>query len=194
MLPRLLRFALLCPALLLNAAYATASDYVLDTEGMHASIQFRIRHLGYSWLNGRFNDFDGAFRYHPDYLEDATIKVTINTASVDSNHAERDKQLRGKDFLHVAEHPQARFVSTRIQKISEDHFYVIGNLTLRGVSREIQIETQKVGEGPDPDGGYRVGFSGLTRLVLRDFGITRFLGNAATTVDLLLDIEGIRQD
>jgi polyisoprenoid-binding protein YceI len=191
---RSLRNLFLSLALILQASVGTAAVYELDIEEMHASIQFRIRHLGYSWLNGRFNDFSGQFRYDPKHLENASVRVTIDTASIDSNNAKRDKHLRDKDFLYVSKYPEARFVSTGIEKISDDHFYVIGNLTLRGITREISIETQKVGEGPDPWGGHRTGFSGIARIVLRDFGITKFLGPTAKEVDLLLDIEGIRQD
>ena len=82
-----------------NAAYA--DDYTIDTEGMHASIQFRIQHLGYSWLYGRFDKFSGNFSYDEAKPEDTKVEVTIDTTSVNSNHAERDKHLSGEDFLDV---------------------------------------------------------------------------------------------
>ena len=80
---------------------AMSADYVIDTKGAHASIQFRVKHLGYSWLVGRFNKFEGQFSYDADAPEKTTIEVKIDPASIDSNHAERDKHLRGDDFLHV---------------------------------------------------------------------------------------------
>ena len=108
---RLLNCAAL--ALVLGAASPLqAAEYVIDTEGAHAFIQFRIKHLGYSWLLGRFNEFEGRFSYNEDKPEAASVEVTISTASSDSNHAERDKHLRGTDFLVVERYPQARFVST----------------------------------------------------------------------------------
>lgn len=75
-----------------------AADYIVDKAGAHAFIQFKIKHLGYSWLLGRFNDFDGTFSYDKEQPEASKINIVIQTASIDSNHAERDKHLRGDDF------------------------------------------------------------------------------------------------
>ncbi len=177
------------------AAPALAADYVIDTQGSHASINFKIQHLGYSWLTGRFNQFSGDFSYDPDNVADSEINVTVKTDSVDSNHAERDKHLRGSDFLTVSEYPQATFVSTSIKNIEDggEEFDVVGNLTLHGVTKEITIEVDKVGEGKDPWGGYRVGFAGETEIRLKDFGIDYNLGPASEVVELELHIEGVRQ-
>ena len=71
-----------------------------------AFVQFKIKHLGYSWLYGRFNDFEGRFNYDPAKPEASTVDVTIKTASVDSNHASSvTSTLRGKDFLAVDKYP-----------------------------------------------------------------------------------------
>jgi len=85
-----------------------AAEYQLDIKGAHAFINFKASHLGYSWLTGRFNKFDGKFSYDADNLSDTKIEVTIDPSSIDSNHAERDKHLRGKDFLHVSKFPESR--------------------------------------------------------------------------------------
>jgi polyisoprenoid-binding protein YceI len=107
------RFApLLGAGLLLAAGQLFADDYVIDTEGSHAFINFKISHLGYSWLHGRFNTFEGTFTYDEAKPEAASIQVKIDTASIDSNHAERDKHLRNDDFLDVKKYPEASFVST----------------------------------------------------------------------------------
>ena len=95
---------LFCTALLALVFVSTnsvADEYVIDKKGMHASIQFKIAHLGYSWLWGRFNDFDGHFSYDRNNPEASKIEIIINTKSIDSNHAERDKHLRGDEFLDV---------------------------------------------------------------------------------------------
>jgi polyisoprenoid-binding protein YceI len=190
-----LRTALLAVALQwLPAATLNADTYLIDTDGMHASIQFRIQHLGYSWLYGRFNAFSGSFSYDAAQPEASWVKVTINTASIDSNHAKRDKHLRDEEFLDVSKYPEATFASTGVQWHSADALTLSGQLTLRGVTRDVVIEATKVGSGPDPWGGFRVGFSGTTRIALKDFGIDKYLGPASTTLELLLDIEGIRQD
>lgn len=175
------------------AGLAQAADYVIDTRKAHAFIQFRIPHLGYSWLLGRFNDFSGEFSYDEDNPDAASVAVRINTASIDSNHAERDKHLRGKDFLDVEKYPQATFVSTGYRENPDRTAVLTGDLSLHGVTRRIQIDVEPVGHGPDPWGGYRMGFAGTTRLQLADYGIDYDLGPASREVDLFLSIEGIRQ-
>ena len=88
-------------ALLTSGMAQAAETYKMDTEGSHAFIQFKIQHLGFSWLLGRFNTFDGEFVLDQKNIENSKVKVTIDVASVDSNHGERDKHLRGKDFFEV---------------------------------------------------------------------------------------------
>lgn len=170
-----------------------AAEYVIDTEGAHAFIQFKISHLGYSWLYGRFNDFSGEFSYDSHNLAAAKINVTINTASIDSNHTERDQHLRSADFLNVEQFPQSSFVSSKVVPISDDQFELHGKFTLHGVTKDIVIAAEKIGEGQDPWGGYRAGFAGTTAIALKDFGINYDLGPAAATVYLELSVEGIRK-
>jgi polyisoprenoid-binding protein YceI len=170
-----------------------ASDYVIDTEGGHAYIQFKISHLGFSWLTGRFNRFSGEFSYDENNPSTARVVVVIDTGSIDSNHAERDKHLRDKDLLNVEAYPEARFVSRSYEEQDEGTATLVGDLTLRGVTRSIHIDVEDVGAGSDPWGGYRRGFSGKTQIVLADFGISKYLGASAKTMELYLGIEGIRK-
>jgi polyisoprenoid-binding protein YceI len=170
-----------------------AEEYVIDKKGAHAFIQFRIKHLGYSWLYGRFNDFSGQFSYDEKNPSAAKVKVDIDPASIDSNHAERDKHLRGEEFLHVKQYPKAGFVSTAFKEQADGSAVLQGELTLRGVTRPISIQVEKIGHGPDPWGGYRRGFFGTTEFALADFGIPYDLGPASRKVELELSVEGIRQ-
>jgi len=180
-------------SLLAAPLVAAADKYVIDTEGAHAFVQFRIKHLGYSWLYGRFNTFDGDFTYDQDDTAASKVQVTIEMASLDSNHAERDKHLRGADFLDVDKYPQARFVSTAYKETGLNEAVLEGDLTLRGVTKPVMIDVEKVGSGPDPWGGYRMGFEGSTEIALKDFGIDYDLGPASTHAELILSVEGIRQ-
>ena len=95
---------------------AVAADYDIDIPGMHAAIQFRILHLGYSVLTGRFNDFGGTFTWDKDNPGASTINVTIKTASIDSNHAERDKHLREGRFSQCGEIPGGDFRQHPLQR------------------------------------------------------------------------------
>lgn len=172
---------------------ALADTYVIDTKGAHASINFSIKHLGYSVLTGRFDKFEGEFTYDPAKPEASTVNVTIDTTSINSNHAERDKHLRSDDFLNVEKFPKATFVSKSIKVDDKDEFDIIGDLTLNGVTKSVTIEVEKVGEGKDPWGGYRAGFSGETEINLKDFNIKMDLGPASQTVKLELEVEGIKK-
>ncbi len=177
-------------ALSLAGASAIAAEYRIDPG--HSFAQFRIQHLGYSWLYGRFNKITGKFSHDASNPGANRINVEIDTASIDSNHAERDKHLREKDFLDVKKYPAASFQSTRYQG-DAGQGTLHGKLTLHGVRRPISIEVKKLGEGKDPWGGYRAGFIGTTSLRLSDFGITYNLGPASETMELELGIEGIRK-
>lgn len=172
---------------------AAAADYAIDSKGAHASINFRIKHLGFSWLTGRFDKFDGTFSYDAKTPEASKVSVEIDTASVSSNHAERDKHLRNTDFLDVEKFPKATFVSKKIEPAGDGKTKITGDLTLRGVTKEIVIDAEYVGGGPDPWGGNRVGFAGTTSLALADFGITFNLGPASKDVELTLNVEGIEK-
>lgn len=176
----------------LQAAENTG-EYVFDAKGNHQFVIFKIAHLGYSWLYGRFNEFTGSFKFDADHPDQSSVKVNLKTASVDSNHAERDKHLRSQDFLKVDEFPEATFVSKRVQVMADGKAKVIGDLTLRGVTRELVLDVAEVGYGADPWGGYRMGFEASTRFKLKDFGIPMELGPASETVELIISVEGVRQ-
>ena len=179
--------------LLLLPTIALADRYVIDTDHAHAFILFRIQHLGYSWLTGRFNDFSGSFEYDENNPSAASVQVEINTASVDTNHAERDKHLRSEDFLNVDKFPKARFESTAFKEHGNGTATLEGNLTLHGVTRPLTIAVEQIGHGPDPWGGYRRGFEGNTRIALADYDINYNLGPNSKELLLTLSVEGIRQ-
>lgn len=172
---------------------ANAADYIVDYSGAHASVNFKIQHLGYSWLTGRFDKFEGKFSYDENNIAGSTIEFIVDTASISSNHAERDKHLRSGDFLDVSKFSSAKFTSTKVEDKGDRKLTITGDLSLHGVVKSIVIEAEKIGEGNDPWGGYRIGFSGTTSLGLKDFGINTNLGPASTHVELSLHIEGIRQ-
>ena len=180
---------------LTGISVASAADYVIDTKGSHAFVQFRVKHLGMSWLYGRFNEFSGNFTYDEGDAAASIVSVEIDTTSLDSNHAERDKHLRSSDFLDVDQFPTATFESTSYTPTGENTADLTGNLTLHGVTREVTISVEHIGGGDDPWGGYRQGFEGRTTIQPGDFGIDMVgqLGPAAATVELMLTAEGVRQ-
>ncbi len=180
-------------AMLAGPAAAVADEYTIDTPGMHAFVQFRIKHLGYSWLYGRFNSFDGEFAFDEAAPGDASVSISIDTTSIDTNHAERDKHLRSDDFLNVGKFPEATFVSTKAELDGEGNGTITGDFTLMGVKRPITIDVEGIGAGEDPWGGYRRGFEGRTSFALADFGLDYNLGPASREIEIILSVEGKRK-
>ena len=182
---------------LLSAGQAMAADYTIDKEGQHAFIDFKISHLGYSFITGTFKDWSGTFSFDAAKPEDSKISIDIKTASVDTNHAERNKHISSKDFLDVATYPDAKFVSTSVKSTGKnadgkDTADVTGDLTLHGVTKPVVIKAVFNGEGKDPWGGYRAGFNGTTTIKRSDFGKMMDLGPASDTVTFDISFEGVK--
>ena len=186
-------FAVFGLSLAAAAVPAGAADYAFDIKGQHASIGFRVKHLGYSWLTGRFDKFDGTFSYDPANPATSKVSVEIDTASISSNHAERDKHLRGPDYLDADAFPKATFVSTAVTPDGDKKAKIKGNLTLHGVTKEVVLDMTHLGGGPDPWGGNRDGFTGTAKLTIADYGFKKQLGPASTEVELFLDVEGVKK-
>ncbi len=174
-----------------NSVYA--ESYVIDTDRAHAFIHFKIGHLGFSYILGRFERFEGSFEYDPSAPESASVEVTIDAASINSNLAERDNHLRRADFLDTDTFKQARFVSTKYSPSGNSRALLSGDLTLHGVTKNISLDVTEVGAGADPWGGYRRGFTATTTLTLADFGISRDLGPSSREVEVTISLEGVRR-
>jgi polyisoprenoid-binding protein YceI len=170
--------------------FANADNYKIDTQGAHASINFKVSHLGYSFIQGRFNKFAGEFSFDPDNISASKVTVNVDTRSLDSNHAERDKHLKSSDFINAGKFNTAKFVSTKVIPKKDGSFAIAGQLTLHGITKEIIIDASFIGAGNDPWGGYRAGFQGTTRLQLADFNIA--VMGSSSYVDMELHVEGIR--
>ncbi|MDQ7000248.1 MAG: YceI family protein [Mariprofundus sp.] len=180
--------------LIITTMPVQAEQYDVDIKGQHAFIQFKVKHLGFSWLLGSFRTFNGHFSYDERKPEKNSVTVTIDTASLDTNHAERDKHLRSADFFDVARFPTATFTSTSYESTGKKTGILHGKLTLHGVSKDIAINIKQIGTGPDPWGGYRRGFEGHTTLHLSDYRMKKsgMLGAVAENVEIFLSIEGVR--
>ena len=189
------RFAVVFAVAMMSAMtpveVAGAAEYDIDLS--HSFVQFRTQHLGVSWLLGRFNKFEGEFTYDPDAGAGAQeIRVEVDTASVDSNHAERDKHLRDDDFLNTDEFPTATFVGNNFSG-DENGGTMRGEFTLHGVTRPVEVQVRKVGEGKDPWGGYRAGFAGTFAIMRSEFGVDKDLGPMSERVELEIYLEGVRR-
>ncbi len=97
---------------ILTSNITQAAEYIIDSKGAHASVNFKIQHLGYSWLTGRFDKLEGTFNYDSKNIEKSSIEMKVDVSSINSNHAERDKHLRSDDFLNTDKFPEATFKSS----------------------------------------------------------------------------------
>jgi polyisoprenoid-binding protein YceI len=181
-------FGLVLIASMMSSAPLMAADYVIDRKGQHANVNFKASHLGFSYITGRFNDFEGSFSHDPGNPSASKVSVTINARSLDTNHAERDKALRSSDFFEAAKYPTITFESTGYAAGSGGD-QLMGDLTIHGVTKAVTIDVNHVGEGPDPWGGYRSGFEGSIMLNAGDFDLPEWVGN----IEISLNIEGVRQ-
>jgi polyisoprenoid-binding protein YceI len=151
--------------------FSYASTWQMDPD--HSSFQFKIRHLTVSNVKGDFSKAKGVVTIDEKDLTQLKVEVTIDAASVNTGHAKRDEHLRGPDFFDVTKYPTITFVSKKVMKADTNRLKVIGDLTLRGVTREISVDV----EGPtpevkDPWGSFRRGATATTKINRRDFGLT----------------------
>ena len=176
-----------------NTPASAASDmYILDKG--HSTLQFKISHLGISYTYGRFNDFNGSFKFDKDDPAGCAIEIDVSTESIDSNDEGRDKHLRGEEFFHCEKFPSMSFKSTKVEKAGDKTYRVTGDLTILAVTKSVTLRMQKIGEGKGPYGNYRMGFEGNLRIKRSDFGMQAMIPMIGDEVQLTLGIEGIKKE
>jgi polyisoprenoid-binding protein YceI len=142
-----------------------------DIDVSHTRVGFAVRHMAVSKVRGEFKDFSGTL----ELAEDPTaskISVTVQAASVDTHDENRDNHLRTNDFFDVENHPTWSFTSTAIHPVSDSQWKVDGDLTIRGVTKQVTLDATLEGVVQDPYGMHRVGFSATTSIVRDDFGVS----------------------
>ncbi len=148
--------------------------YTLDPD--HATLLWKINHLGFSTFIGRFNDFDASLDFDPENIESSQVEVVINTAGLDINNEEFAEELRGDAWFNVEQFPQAVFRTTSfVEAIDEDTFIFTGDLTLLGVTAPVDLEINFHGGGRNfLTRSYTLGFSASTSFLRSDYGLDRF--------------------
>jgi len=149
--------------------YPAAGTYALDAS--HTRLGFAVRHMAVSKVRGDFADFSGTLELAGDPV-DSTVSVTIQAGSVDTNDANRDDHLRTSDFFDVDNHPTWTFTSTAIRPVNASEWKVDGDLTIRGVTRQVTLDAVLEGVVQDPFGMHRVGFSARTTIDREEFGVS----------------------
>lgn len=148
----------------------TATTWRIDPS--HTSVEFAVKHMVITTVKGRFSQVDGTILLDETDMSRSSVTAQIEAASIDTREAQRDEHLQSADFLDVATHPTLSFRSTRVIPRGGDRYEVLGELTIRGATREVLLDATFAGTAKDPWGGTRVAFSGTTAINRRDFGLT----------------------
>jgi polyisoprenoid-binding protein YceI len=177
-------------------APATSTTWRIDPA--HTTVEFAAKHLMITTVKGRFSDVEGEIVISDADPSKSSVTATIKAASIDTRTTQRDDHLRSADFLDAANFPELTFKSTRIMG-EKSEFKVTGDLTIRGVTREITLDVTNEGTTKDPWGGERIAFSATTKLDRRDFGLTWnqaietggvLVGN---DVKISIDVQAVKQ-
>lgn len=147
----------------------TISKWELDP--IHSSVSFSVRHMVVAKTRGHFNKWDIDFQLDPQNLSASKVKATIETASIETGEPQRDAHLRSPDFLDVEKFPKIEFQSTRVEVVKGDQLRLVGNLSIRGTTREVILDTEYGGTAKDPWGSEKAGFTAKLKIDRKDFGL-----------------------
>jgi len=151
------------------AAAAHAANWKVD--GSHTTVGFSVSHI-FTSVHGRFDRFDGTIVFDPEAPESAIVRATVEAASINTNNTKRDKHLRSDDFFDVEKHPTLSFESTGgVTGMKENRGKLAGNLTLHGVTKPVVFDVTFHGQGKDPWGNVRAGFSAILKINRKDYGL-----------------------
>lgn len=192
-MPRVFRL-LLALAVLAVPALSRASTWEIDPA--HSSAQFAVRHLMISTVRGKLGTVTGVVNFDESDPTKSSVEASIDAAGVDTGDAKRDEHLRTPDFLDTAKYPTVTFKSKKVEKVSDDHYKVTGDLTLHGVTKNVTLDVQGTPKPlTDPFGNVKLGGSATTRFNRQDFGIawSKALDGGGVVVgndvDVTIDVE-----
>jgi polyisoprenoid-binding protein YceI len=157
---------------------------------VHSTIGFTVRHLMVSKVHGYFTKWNGSLEFDEQNPGSSHAEVKIDMSSVDTREPQRDAHLKAGDFFEVEKHPEMTFKSTGVERGSNDHFKVTGDLTLRGVTKSVVLDVEYGGRAKHPQMGERVGFSAHTSINRKDFGVNfnQVLDNGGVALSDKVDI------
>jgi polyisoprenoid-binding protein YceI len=141
----------------------------IDTS--HSGVHFAVRHMVVSKVRGSFGQWTAELQFDPENPSASKVSARIETASIDTREAKRDAHLRSVDFFDVENHPALTFVSTKVEKLDGNEYRITGDLTMRGVTKQVVLETEFLGAGKDPWGNERIGFQANTTVNRKEFGL-----------------------
>lgn len=170
-----------------------------NVDPSHSSLGFVVRHLGFSKVRGAFDVFEGEIEFDPSDLASLEADASIETESVNTNEDNRDEHLRSADFFDVENYPTITFKSTDVRVIDDSTFKLIGEFSLHGVTKTIELDAEYLGESPDPWGGTRIGFEARTKINRKDYGLNWNVALEAggflvgEEVEIVLEIQAVKE-
>ncbi len=193
----MMKTSLLLTSIALAFATASPSQAAVETyriDPAHSSVGFRVRHF-FTPIPGSFGKFEGTITVDRDNLENSSMEATIDAASIHTANERRDNHLRSKDFFLVETHPTITFKSTSWKKTDDDdEFKVTGDLTIKGITKEVVLEVEVLGFGPGAQGSYISGWEAGAEIDRSDFGITYAPAMVGNEVKIVITVEARRQD
>lgn len=147
---------------------SAADQYGIDI--VHSSIQFSVKHMLISNVKGTFDKFDGVIKYDPENIANSSVEVTIDVASINTKDQKRDDHVRSEEFLDASKHPNITFKSNKIVK-KDDGYVAVGTLTIRGVSKEVELPFVLNGPITNPWGQTVIGIEIEFKLNRQDYGV-----------------------
>jgi polyisoprenoid-binding protein YceI len=138
---------------------------------VHSSAEFAVRHMMVSTVKGQFTKLEGTIEADEANPLASSVTASIDVASIDTRNADRDAHLRSADFFDAQQFPAITFASTRIERVDAENYRLVGDLTIRGVTREVVLDTEFEGQILDPYGNQRAGFTATTQINRKDFGV-----------------------
>jgi polyisoprenoid-binding protein YceI len=145
------------------------TKWILDPT--HSELGFKIKHLMITNVSGYFSDFTGEVETDGDSFGSAQIKLKVKAASINTNNLQRDEHLRNSDFFEVENYPEMLFESTGVEKIDDDNFKLSGNLTLKGITKPVQLNVEYSGTTKDPWGNEKAGFIVTGKIKRSEWGV-----------------------
>ncbi len=180
-----------------TATQTATSTWTIDPT--HSIAEFAVKHLVITTVKGRFRDLEGTLQIDEERPENSSVEATIDVASIDTNVPDRDAHLRSDDFFNAEKFPKIIFRSTWIERVDDTNYKVHGDLTIRDVTKEVVLDTEFEGQIDDPQGNRRAGFTAVTQISRKEFGVKwnqlieaggAMLGD---NVKITLHIEAVRQ-
>ena len=148
----------------------TKSKWVLDAS--HSLVEFSVKHMMIATVKGRFSSLQGEILVDPAEIAGAEFSVTVDASSIDTREAQRDEHLKSADFFDVATYPTLTFLSRSVEPKGDDEYALVGELTMHGVTREVNFNLTYEGQGRDPWGNTRIGFTATATVNRKDYGLT----------------------